>query len=99
MSSGKIIGRWRACIGPATAPGVLLVHGWGSAARTFDALATRLARHYRVLAPDLRGHGATPAGRDARRWTVAAMVDDLAALARSAPRPLVAVGPPSAGRW
>jgi len=78
--------------GPEEAPGVLLVHGWGSAARTFDALAARLAKRYRVIVPDLRGHGATPAGPDARLWVVAAMVDDLAALARSAPRPLVAVG-------
>lgn len=80
------------CGGPEAAPGVLLVHGWGSAARTFDALAARLAQRYRVIVPDLRGHGATPAGADARPWTVGATVDDLAVLARSAPRPLVAVG-------
>jgi pimeloyl-ACP methyl ester carboxylesterase len=80
------------CSGPEAAPGVLLVHGWGSAARTFDALAARLAQSYRVVVPDLRGHGATPAGSDPRRWPVSAMVDDLAALVRSAPRPLVALG-------
>jgi pimeloyl-ACP methyl ester carboxylesterase len=80
------------CAGQESAPGVLLVHGWGSAGRTFDALAARLARRYRVIVPDLRGHGASPAGPDARRWTVAATVDDLSALARRAPRPLVAVG-------
>jgi pimeloyl-ACP methyl ester carboxylesterase len=77
--------------GPATAPSVLLVHGWGSAARTFDALAARLAESYRLIMPDLRGHGAGPAGSDRRRWTVSAMVDDLAELARGV-RPLVAVG-------
>lgn len=74
------------------APSILLVHGWGSSARTFDALAARLAGRHRVVVPDLRGHGAGPAGQDPRRWTVSAMVDDLAALARSVPRPLVAVG-------
>jgi pimeloyl-ACP methyl ester carboxylesterase len=80
------------CTGSETAPGVLLVHGWGSAARTFDALAARLAERYRVIVPDLRGHGATPAGPDPRRWAVSAMVDDLEVLVRSVPRPLVAVG-------
>jgi pimeloyl-ACP methyl ester carboxylesterase len=79
-------------MGPDTAPGVLLVHGWGSAARTFDALAARLAEQYRVVVPELRGHGASPAGTRPRRWTVPAMVGDLAALARSVERPLVAVG-------
>jgi pimeloyl-ACP methyl ester carboxylesterase len=78
--------------GPDGAPVVLLVHGWGSAARTFDALAARLAERYRVIMPDLRGHGASPAGSQQRRWTVSAMVDDLAALTRSVRRPLVAVG-------
>jgi pimeloyl-ACP methyl ester carboxylesterase len=78
--------------GSDTAPGVLLVHGWGSAARTFDVLAARLAERYRVIVPDLRGHGASPAGSERHRWTVRAMVGDLAALARSVERPLVAVG-------
>jgi pimeloyl-ACP methyl ester carboxylesterase len=78
--------------GPDEAPAVLLVHGWGSAARTFDALAARLAERYRVIMPDLHGHGASPAGSQPRRWTVSAMVDDLAALARSVRHPLVAVG-------
>jgi len=70
----------------------LLVHGWGSSARTFDALAQRLADRYEVVVPDLRGHGSAPAGSDPRRWTVSAMVDDLAALTRSVPPPVVAVG-------
>ena len=78
--------------GPDEAPAVLLVHGWGSAARTFDALAARLDERYRVITPDLRGHGASPAGPHPHRWTVSAMVDDLAVLARSVRRPLVAVG-------
>jgi pimeloyl-ACP methyl ester carboxylesterase len=78
--------------GPDTAPSVLLVHGWGSAARTFDALAARLVESYRVVMPDLRGHGASPAGSDQRRWTVPATIDDLAELARSLRPPLVAVG-------
>ena len=32
--------------------------------------------------PDLRGHGASPAGPDRRQWTVSAMVDELTALER-----------------
>jgi pimeloyl-ACP methyl ester carboxylesterase len=78
--------------GPEAAPGVLLVHGWGSSARTFDALAARLAERYHVIMPELRGHGASPAGSDPSRWTVSAMVGDLATLVRGERRRLVAVG-------
>jgi pimeloyl-ACP methyl ester carboxylesterase len=78
--------------GPDTGPSVLLVHGWGSAARTFDALAARLAESYRLIMPDLPGHGAGPAGSDQQRWTVSAMVDELSDLARCVRPPLVAVG-------
>src|SRR5687768_14510336 len=38
-------------------PPVVLVHGWTGAASNFVELAPLLARRYRVLAPDLPGHG------------------------------------------
>lgn len=40
---------------------VVLLHGWGDSGATFKDLAGRLARHYRVLAPDLPGFGGTQA--------------------------------------
>ncbi|MDX2970932.1 alpha/beta fold hydrolase [Kribbella solani] len=39
---------------------VLALHGTFGRGRTFAALANRLRPDYRLIAPDLRGHGATP---------------------------------------
>ena len=38
-------------------PSVVLVHGWTGAAANWVELAPLLARRYRVLVPDLPGHG------------------------------------------
>src|SRR5262245_18645229 len=43
--------------GPATKPPMILLHGIARHAHTFDHLAADLARDYRVLAVDMRGHG------------------------------------------
>lgn len=43
--------------GDPTAPPLLLVHGGRDQKRSWDAVADRLARTYRVIAHDLRGHG------------------------------------------
>lgn len=40
-------------------PAVLLVHGTGGATHSWRGLAPRLARRFRVVAPDLPGHGFT----------------------------------------
>lgn len=42
-------------------PPLLLVHGLGSAATTWDPLLPRLAARYDVVAVDLPGHGRSPA--------------------------------------
>lgn len=42
---------------PADAPVVLLVHGIAGNAAQWDAVIPRLAERYRVVAPDLLGHG------------------------------------------
>ena len=43
--------------GPDDAPTLLLVHGWTCAIRFWSAQITALAREFRVVAFDLRGHG------------------------------------------
>ncbi|OLR93456.1 alpha/beta fold hydrolase [Actinokineospora bangkokensis] len=52
-----------------------LVHGLGNSGATWGPLAERMAeRGWTVLAPDLRGHGASPRADD---YTMAAYADDL----------------------
>jgi pimeloyl-ACP methyl ester carboxylesterase len=65
--------------GPIGAPTVVLLHGWLASAglnwfTAFDALGEK----YRVIAPDLRGHGRGL--RTRRRFTLADCADDTAAL-------------------
>lgn len=47
--------------GPADAPAVLLLHGWGASSFMFRNLIPILAERYHVLAPDLPGFGLTEA--------------------------------------
>lgn len=47
---------------------VLLLHGWGSNLHTFDALATDLKKHHRVIRFDFSGMGASPKPDDS--WGV-----------------------------
>jgi pimeloyl-ACP methyl ester carboxylesterase len=42
-------------------PAILLLHGIGGDRSVWNAVLPSLARQFRVLAPDLRGHGRTPA--------------------------------------
>ena len=43
--------------GSAGAPPLVLLHGLGDGAGDWDGVAPAFARHWRVYAPDLRGHG------------------------------------------
>lgn len=61
---------------PAARP-VMLVHGMWDHSRSWDAVARELARHFHVIAPDLRGHGDSEwAGADG--YVLGAFVRDLA---------------------
>ncbi len=64
--------------GPAAAPTVLLLHGVTMTAdlNWFGAFG-KLSRHFRVVAPDLRGHGRTP---PRGRFRLTECADDVAAL-------------------
>ncbi|HTP54975.1 MAG TPA: alpha/beta fold hydrolase [Thermoplasmata archaeon] len=44
-----------------TGPVVLLLHGVGGDRTVWNGIAPTLAKSFRVIAPDLRGHGRTPA--------------------------------------
>jgi pimeloyl-ACP methyl ester carboxylesterase len=49
--------------GPPRAPLIVCVHGLAGSAANWSALAPLLTGRYRVLAPDLAGHGLTRSGR------------------------------------
>jgi pimeloyl-ACP methyl ester carboxylesterase len=48
--------------GPANGPLIVAVHGLGGAAVNWSSIAPLLTRKYRLLAPDLAGHGLTKSG-------------------------------------
>ncbi len=58
---------------------LLLLHGGGVTADTWQAQGAGLGGHYRVLAPERRGHGRTPDAPGP--YTYALMADDTAAFA------------------
>lgn len=60
--------------GPPGAPAVLLLHGLGGNALHWEEFAPLLADRYRVVAPDLRGHGRS--GDGPFSWD--ALLDDVA---------------------
>lgn len=60
-------------------PPLLLVHGFPLDHRMWDAQLASLAKHYQVIAPDLRGFGGTP-HVDKSCHTMADFADDLAVL-------------------
>ncbi len=58
--------------GPADGRPLVLLHGWSADLRCWSPVAAELARRYRVIAVDLRGHGYSDAPLDgyddSRRW-------------------------------
>jgi pimeloyl-ACP methyl ester carboxylesterase len=69
--------------GDPGAPVVLLLHGFPTSSFMFRELIPRLARDYRVIAPDLPGFGFTevPAGRS-YRYTFSALAETVDAFTR-----------------
>jgi len=61
------------------APLLILIHGNRDHARSWDMIASALAGHYHIVAPDLRGHGDSAWSSDGR-YNYAAYLADLAAL-------------------
>ncbi|WP_406430792.1 alpha/beta hydrolase [Streptomyces sp. NBC_00631] len=78
-------------LGPVGAPALLLVHGWGGDGREWSPHAEALAERFRVVVPDLRGHGRSEVPDQGN--TPVGMADDLAALIETlATGAVVAVG-------
>lgn len=72
---------------------VVCLPGLTRNARDFDALAPRLARHRRVLCPDMRGRGDSEYARDASSYTPQQYCEDvLALLEQEAVDRFVAIG-------
>jgi len=59
-----------------TEPALVLLHGFTDTSRSFSLLAPHLAGR-RLIMPDLRGHGASPAGKG---FGIADFADDIAGL-------------------
>jgi 3-oxoadipate enol-lactonase len=60
------------------APVLVLLHAAMGSARRYYAWVPRLARHYRVVRLDLRGHGASPVPPPERALTLERLVADVA---------------------
>lgn len=61
-------------------PTVLLLHGFTGRGSSWGRLATTLAERYRVVAPDLPGHGRTATPAEPARASVERTADDLATI-------------------
>ncbi|MET7571748.1 alpha/beta hydrolase [Streptomyces sp. NPDC005492] len=78
-------------LGSPDRPALLLVHGWGGDGREWSPHAEALAEEFRVVVPDLRGHGRSEVPDEGN--TPVEMADDLAALVETlGTGPVVAVG-------
>jgi 3-oxoadipate enol-lactonase len=64
--------------GPPEAPPLVMLHSLGTSLHVWDAQADTLAANYRVIRPDLRGHGLT--GVPDGPYTLAAMAGDVLAV-------------------
>lgn len=82
----------RVAEGPEGAPTVLLLHGWlASGGLNWYRCFEPLSRHFRVIAPDLRGHGRGI--RSSRRFRLHDCADDVAdLLGQLGADPVIAVG-------
>ncbi len=66
--------------GDTESPAVVLLHGFTADNRMWLPSAGMLAEDYRVIAPDMRGHGATTAPEDIDSYTIEAYAEDIGAL-------------------
>jgi pimeloyl-ACP methyl ester carboxylesterase len=72
-------------------PAVVFVHGFGCGIRSWDPQTQALARAYRVVAYDVRGHGLSDAPADAAAYSQPISVEDLRGLLTALGIPRAAV--------
>lgn len=84
-------GHWLSVLegGPPEAPAVLLVHGVAGSTANWTYQLAHLATTYRVVVPEMRGHGLTPWPGPSR---LADFYEDVEALLIQLDRPTVVVG-------
>jgi len=68
--------------GSETGPALLLLHGFMSSNLQWEPNREALQKHFRLIAVDLWGHGASPAPKDPSRYTVDAYLAEFEALRR-----------------
>lgn len=86
-------------VGPAGAPLVLLLHGFMGSRRDWAPVQALLAPHFRLLAPDLPGHGGTGDPGDDSLWRMEGCANALAGLIGSlGPGPAAVAGYSLGGR-
>jgi len=66
--------------GDRESPAVVLLHGFTSDHRMWLPVVGPLTVDYRVIAPDMRGHGRSTAPEDLDSYTIEAYAEDIAAL-------------------
>jgi 3-oxoadipate enol-lactonase len=64
--------------GPVDAPAVVLLHALGATGAMWEPQVADLAGRYRVIRPDLRGHGGSPV--PVAPYTIGELADDVAGL-------------------
>lgn len=73
-------------------PPIVMLHGLGMSAHTWDAVAERLAARHTVVAVDLPGHGESPCPEDPSAFTRDAALADLDDVLATLAEPPVIVG-------
>jgi pimeloyl-ACP methyl ester carboxylesterase len=73
-------------------PKLLLTHGLGDAAATWDPIVPGLAKRCAVTTWDLRGHGASPRPAEPRQYSQGLAIGDLEAVVERTGAPLHLVG-------
>ena len=65
-------------------PAILLTHGFAASSHMYAATVADLSSDYRTITWDIRGHGKSDASTDPADYSVAASLDDMAAILDSA---------------
>lgn len=80
-------------------PALLLTHGYSSTSHMWAGQVDMLARHYKLILWDMRGHGQSDYPADSDAYSQAATVADMAALLDAAKAPDAIIGGLSLGGY